>query len=78
MGENYGRITMSFWDIETSGHTRNYGGTGKTTTAEIQTAATFLEAGWDFVEETDNGSENIWGIDKGQDYPRLWWEDSDL
>jgi len=44
----------------------SYGGIGKTT-AEIQTAATFLEAGWDFVEETDNGSENIWGIDEGQD-----------
>jgi hypothetical protein len=63
--------------METSGHTMSYGGIGKTT-AEIQTAATFLEAGWDFVEETDNGSENIWGIDEGQDYPGLWWEDFDL
>ena len=38
------------------------------------TAATFLEAGWDFVGETENGTDDIWWIDEGQDYPRLWWE----
>ena len=41
---------------------------------EMQTASTFLEAGWDFVNETANGTEDIWWIDEGQDYPRLWWE----
>jgi hypothetical protein len=40
----------------------------------MQTAATFLDAGWDFVGETENGTENIWWILEGQDYPRLWWE----
>jgi len=63
----------SFWDIETSGQSGNYGGTGKTT-AEMQTATTFLEAGWDFVGETANGTDDIWWILEGQDYPRLWWE----
>jgi len=47
------------------------------TTAEMQTASTFLEAGWDFVDETENGTEDIWWIDEGQDYPRLWWETAD-
>jgi parallel beta-helix repeat protein len=63
----------SFWDIETSGQTTSAGGTGKTT-AEMQTASTFLEAGWDLLDETTNGTEDIWWIDEGQDYPRLWWE----
>ena len=45
--------------------------------AEMQTASTFLDAGWDFVNETENGTDDIWWIDEGQDYPRLWWEQSE-
>jgi len=63
----------SFWDMEASGITASAGGTGLTT-GEMMTTATFLEAGWDFVGETENGTEEIWWIDEGQDYPRLWWE----
>jgi hypothetical protein len=66
-------IEDGFWDMEASGLTVSAGGTGKTT-AQMQTAATFLEAGWDFVDETANGTEDIWWILEGQDYPRLWWE----
>ena len=79
MGYNnwdYGVITSSFWDTETSGQSTSDGGTGKTT-AEMQTAFTFLDAGWDFVNETANGTEDIWWILEGQDYPRLWWEDAE-
>jgi hypothetical protein len=79
-----GSITTSFWDIETSGLSNmcvslydeakscddSY---GKTTT-EMQRAGTFLEAGWDFVDETKNGTDDIWWIHEGQDYPRLWWQ----
>ncbi|HNS19594.1 MAG TPA: thioredoxin [Sedimentisphaerales bacterium] len=68
-----GAAAACFWDIETSGQATSAGGVGKTT-AEMQTAATFLEAGWDFVDETTNGTEDIWWIDEGKDYPRLWWE----
>ena len=32
---------------------------------------TFLEGASDFVNETENGTEDIWWIDEGQDYPRL-------
>lgn len=64
---------MSFWNIGTSGQTTSAGGIGKTT-EEMQTASTFLEAGWDFVEETANGTKDIWWILEGRDYPRLWWE----
>ena len=66
-------VTGSVWDTETSGQTTSAGGTGKTT-AEMRTGATFLDAGWDFVGETANGTEDIWWIDEGKDYPRLWWE----
>jgi hypothetical protein len=69
-------VTDCFWDIETSGCTTSVGGIG-TTMAEMQTAKPFIEAGWDFVGETDNGTEDIWLIDEGQDYPRLWWEIGD-
>ena len=62
-----------FWDIETSEQPNSVGGTGKTT-AEMQMESTFTNAGWDFVGETANGTEDIWWILEGQDYPRLWWE----
>jgi len=65
--------TACFWDIQTSGQATSAGGTGKTT-AEMQTATTFLDAGWDFVGETVNGTEDLWWILEGKDYPRLWWE----
>jgi hypothetical protein len=72
-GKNWGDIADCFWDIETSGQAASYGGVGLTT-AGMQSAATFLETGWDFVGETENGTEDIWWIHEGQDYPRLWWE----
>jgi hypothetical protein len=65
--------TNCFWNTETSGQDTSVWGTGKTT-AEMQTTSTFLEAGWDFLGETANGTDDIWWILEGQDYPRLWWE----
>jgi hypothetical protein len=73
---NPGLATYCLWDIQTSRQTTSDGGIAKTTT-EMQTAATFLEAGWDFIEETKNGTEDIWWILEGQDYPRLIWEFSE-
>jgi len=59
--------------METSGQATSAGGTGKRT-AEMQMAGTFAEAGWDFVGETANGTEDIWAICEGVDYPHLAWE----
>jgi hypothetical protein len=74
VGDNeYGEVRNSFWDTQTSGQLTSASGKGRTT-AEMQTAGTFLEAGWDFVDETANGNKDIWWILEGQDYPRLWWE----
>jgi hypothetical protein len=40
----------------------------------MQMQSTFTNAGWDFVDETANGTDDIWWILEGLDYPRLWWE----
>ncbi|MHC4356110.1 MAG: rhodanese-like domain-containing protein [Planctomycetota bacterium] len=69
-----GPAASSFWDIETSAQAGSAGAAVGKTTAEMQTAATFLEAGWDFDGEAENGKEDIWKISEGLDYPRLWWE----
>ncbi len=77
-------ITASFWDTQTSGRTemcgtQEEGATGcddshGKTTARMQMESTFSDAGWDFIDETVNGTDDIWWIDEGVDYPRLWWE----
>ena len=67
-----GHISNSFWDIQTSGQITSAGGIGNTT-SEMEMAGTFLGAGWDFVDETANGTENIWWILEGQHYPELAW-----
>jgi hypothetical protein len=61
------------WDVEASGQSSSAGGTGKTT-AEMHRADTFLAAGWDFVGEMTNGTEDLWWIEEGLEYPRLAWE----
>ncbi|NUQ81863.1 MAG: VCBS repeat-containing protein [Bacteroidetes bacterium] len=70
-----GTISNSFWDTETSGKASSHGGTGKTT-AQMKTQSTFTDAGWDFITETTNGTNDIWEIN-GTDnsgYPKLtWW-----
>jgi len=73
VGAGNGYVTDCFWDIETSRQVTSAGGIGKTT-AEMQTASTFLDAGWDFLGERGNGTEDTWWILEGRDYPRLWWE----
>jgi hypothetical protein len=65
-------IAASFWNTETSGLATSAGGTGKTTT-EMQTGSTYISAGWDFVGETGNGSQDLWDISntKNTGYPAL-------
>ncbi len=76
---NSGHVTASFWDSETSGRPAiiiaicDYDAAGLTT-VQMYTAGTFLDAGWDFVGETANGTADIWWIDEGKDYPKLWWQ----
>jgi hypothetical protein len=78
-GENGGVITACFWDTKTSGITNGVGGgtavtTGKTT-AEMQTLSTFTLAGWDFTNETANGTDDYWQMRcEGMNYPKLSWQ----
>jgi len=65
-----GTVSASLWDTDTSGQSTSAAGTGKTT-AEMQTKSTFTDIGWDFVDESINGTEDIWSICEGTNYPRL-------
>jgi len=70
----FGTVTASFWDIDTSGQATSAGGTGKTT-VQMQTQSTFTDAGWDFVGETANGTDDIWRMCvDGVEYPKLYWQ----
>ncbi|MGE0077819.1 MAG: LamG-like jellyroll fold domain-containing protein [Bacteroidales bacterium] len=80
----YATAKNCFWDAETSGSSAGigYNGyatatniTGKTT-AEMQDHNTFIAAGWDFMNETANGSNNYWGINQNRNngYPFLHFQ----
>jgi hypothetical protein len=64
-------IINSFWDKEVSGQSTSAGGTGKIT-SQMQTAQTFIDAGWD-KEELEDGTK-IWILKDGE-YPKLWFEE---
>ena len=76
-----GDMNACFWDVTVSRTADGVGNVGPDpngvegfSTTQMRTAKLFLDAGWDFVGETENGTEDNWWIDEGQDYPRLWWE----
>ena len=79
VGYNHGVVSASFWDEESSGQANGAGGTGATgvteatakTTAQMQAAATFIDAGWDFAGESVNGTADVWTIREGKTYPRF-------
>ena len=74
VGENQdGIVNGCFWDIQISGMATSDGGISKTTT-QMQTKNTFVNAGWDFVNETANGSSDIWSICENTNYPRFVWQ----
>ncbi len=58
----------------------SYGGNKRTST-EMKNPDLYLNAGWDFVIETENGTEDIWDIDTSgvinNGYPFLLWEHTD-
>ncbi|MEN6335168.1 MAG: hypothetical protein ABFE01_12985, partial [Phycisphaerales bacterium] len=61
----------SFWDVEVSGQPNDVEQTGLTT-ARMKDINTFLDAGWDFVGETRNGTCDYWQMSPGE-YPQLCW-----
>jgi sugar lactone lactonase YvrE len=75
VGDNVnGGAVGCFWDVNTSGEPNSDCGTGKTT-AEMQTKNTFTDAGWDFVGEAANGTDDIWRLcEDDVNYPKLSWQ----
>ncbi len=75
-------VTNSFWNTETSGISaiKESGDVswGKTN-CDMKSAQLFLDSGWDFVSETDNGAEDIWDMDQlgtvNNGYPILSWQE---
>jgi hypothetical protein len=83
VGNNkYSTVSSSFWDntkvtmgcgLNDVGG--NFSATGKPT-AEMIVQKTFTDAKWDFVEETTNGTADIWAIspDVNGGYPCFKWQ----
>jgi hypothetical protein len=79
----YSTYTACFWDTVTTGRGNgvglNAGGTitgmlGQNTT-NMKTQATFTGAGWDFVNEILNGTNDYWRMCvDGINYPKLNWQ----
>ena len=65
-------ISASFWDVEIGGPDNGIG--TPLPTSQMQTMTTFTGAGWDFVGEQVNGTDDIWSIHEGTDYPVFVWE----
>ena len=75
IGINSWVVDNCFWDTETSGMLISAGGTGSTT-AQMQIQSTFINTGWDFVEEDTNGTENIWKICEGDEHSEVGLADA--
>lgn len=75
MGDNFAYAIASFWDTETSGQDSNIGGEGLST-IEMQSADKYVNAGWDFMNETTNGTNDYWGLNSNENegYPFLYWQ----
>jgi hypothetical protein len=81
-----GTISKCFWgkSIQTGGAALDIGtksGSPTVTdifgkaTSEMETKATFTAYGWDFTNETTNGTADLWRLcTDGTAYPRLAWE----
>ncbi len=81
-GRQGSNVTVSacFWDSEIN-PTLDGIGSGSNpevigeTTANMMTKLTFVNCFWDFVDEDENGIDNIWRMcQDGVDYPSFFWE----
>jgi len=63
-------VNRCFWDVQVSGLTESDAGRGLPT-AEMHDRQTFLDAGWDFVDERRNGLADVWRMPEKGGYPIL-------
>jgi hypothetical protein len=67
----------NFFDSETSLQTTDANGTATAkTTAEMQQMCVYADSTWDFMLETVNGTDDIWGLNSSENdgYPFLAWQ----
>lgn len=62
-------VSNCFWDTQTSELLESDGGVGLTT-EQMQNIRTYLDAGWDYIDETANGICDFWRYEEGA-YPIL-------
>ncbi len=69
-------ITSTYFDKTVNTGMPDEADYGKTT-AEMTNYTTFQDGGWDFELESDNGTDDEWGINNNENsgYPFLSWED---
>ncbi len=83
LGANVGSTTGSnFFNNDLSNQTSATGAEIKTA-GEMKTLSTYIDAGWDFVDETDNGANDYWNMDLingvyGSGYPFLSWQNGNV
>jgi len=75
-----GPFTKSFWDNTVNSSITGIGNTSDAnviaeSTTNMQIENTFTDAGWDFVGESTNGTQDIWRLcNEGVEYPQLNWQ----
>jgi hypothetical protein len=76
----YGSYGLSFWDSDVNpsiggvGSLSEVGGVMGITSAKMKRLSTYAESGWDFLGEDENGTEDVWTICDGMNYPRFVWQ----
>ena len=65
---SYGTVENCLWDTEVSGVSGSSGDVEGKTSAEMKELCTYLNAGFDFEGETENGTENVWGINSSDNF----------
>jgi len=65
-------VTNSFWDVLTSNQWTSAGGTGLYT-GDMQNRWVYENAGWDFADETIDGTPAVWKMNPDS-YPLLAWQ----
>ncbi len=70
VGDSSTIVTSCFWDIETSGQPISAAGTGLAT-SQMHEVTPYRDAGWDWVDEMDNGTSEIWQEPETGGYPVL-------
>ncbi len=71
--EYYGGIYDSFWDKDTSNQNESAGGAVGQISTNMTAPDIFKNVGWDYVVDSDDGSEDVW-YQQTNAYPKLHWQ----